>query len=266
MMRIYEHKSAVRTARPRGGPLPRRHRRRPRQAGGQRRRHERRGARRLPRRPPPGHRRGARAAADRGRGQRARRRPRLRRDLPPDRPPAAGALRRGAAHRRRLGGRRRDGRTRATRASSSSRRSRSCPDAQAGAPPAHPRRCSRPRAGSVATELPDRLGVSGHTVRRDLDELAEARSLQRVHGGALARSPVAASYEDRQVQAVAGKIATARAAATLLEPRPGGDPRRRQHRAAPRRRHPGRPHRHLRHPQPAGRGRARAPAGARGRR
>ena len=70
----------------------------------------------------------------------------------------------------------------------------------------------------VAAELPDLLGVSGHTVRRDLDELAGARSLQRVHGGALARSPVAATYEDRQVQAVAGKIATARAAATLLEP------------------------------------------------
>jgi DeoR/GlpR family transcriptional regulator of sugar metabolism len=70
----------------------------------------------------------------------------------------------------------------------------------------------------VAAELPGRLGVSGHTIRRDLDELAEARRLQRVHGGALARSPVAATYEDRRTQAVAGKIATARAAATLLEP------------------------------------------------
>jgi DeoR/GlpR family transcriptional regulator of sugar metabolism len=70
----------------------------------------------------------------------------------------------------------------------------------------------------VAAELPDVLGVSGHTIRRDLDELAGARSLQRVHGGALARSPVAATYEDRQTQAVEGKIATARAAATLLEP------------------------------------------------
>jgi DeoR/GlpR family transcriptional regulator of sugar metabolism len=70
----------------------------------------------------------------------------------------------------------------------------------------------------VAAELPGVLGVSGHTIRRDLDELAEARSLQRVHGGALARSPVAATYEDRQAQAVAGKIATARAAASLLAP------------------------------------------------
>jgi DeoR/GlpR family transcriptional regulator of sugar metabolism len=70
----------------------------------------------------------------------------------------------------------------------------------------------------VAAELPGILGVSGHTIRRDLDELATARSLQRVHGGALARSPVPATYEERQVQAVEGKIATARAAATLLEP------------------------------------------------
>ena len=70
----------------------------------------------------------------------------------------------------------------------------------------------------VAAELPGVLGVSGHTVRRDLDELADTRSLQRVHGGALARSPVASTYEGRQVQAVDGKIATARAAATLLEP------------------------------------------------
>ena len=51
MMRIYEHKSAIGIARPRGGPLPRRHRRRPREAGRQRGRHERGGTRRLP---PPG--------------------------------------------------------------------------------------------------------------------------------------------------------------------------------------------------------------------
>jgi DeoR/GlpR family transcriptional regulator of sugar metabolism len=39
-----------------------------------------------------------------------------------------------------------------------------------------------------------------------------------VHGGALPRSTVATTYEARQAQGVAGKIATARAAATLLEP------------------------------------------------
>jgi DeoR/GlpR family transcriptional regulator of sugar metabolism len=70
----------------------------------------------------------------------------------------------------------------------------------------------------VATDLQDVLGVSGYTVRRDLDELAQQQRLKRVHGGALARSPVADSYEERQGQAVPGKIATARAAASLLEP------------------------------------------------
>ena len=70
----------------------------------------------------------------------------------------------------------------------------------------------------VATELQRTLGVSGYTIRRDLDELAELRHLQRVHGGALARSPVAPTYEERSRQSLEGKAAVARAAARLLEP------------------------------------------------
>ena len=70
----------------------------------------------------------------------------------------------------------------------------------------------------VATDLQSRLGVSGYTIRRDLDELAEARHLQRVHGGALARSPVAPTYAERREQSVPGKAAVAAAAATLLAP------------------------------------------------
>jgi DeoR/GlpR family transcriptional regulator of sugar metabolism len=69
----------------------------------------------------------------------------------------------------------------------------------------------------VATQLIDRLGVSGYTVRRDLDELAQAGRLQRVRGGALARSTVPRTYEARRSAEVAGKVATARAAAGLLE-------------------------------------------------
>lgn len=68
----------------------------------------------------------------------------------------------------------------------------------------------------VAGELHDALGVSEYTIRRDLDALAEAGRLQRVHGGALARSPVAATYEGRREQGVAGKREVARAAAALL--------------------------------------------------
>jgi DeoR/GlpR family transcriptional regulator of sugar metabolism len=70
----------------------------------------------------------------------------------------------------------------------------------------------------VAADLQRALGVSGYTIRRDLDELAEARHLQRVHGGALARSTVAPTYAERREQSVPGKRAVANAAATLLEP------------------------------------------------
>lgn len=70
----------------------------------------------------------------------------------------------------------------------------------------------------VATELQRELGVSAYTIRRDLDELAEAGSLRRVHGGALAhaRSPVATTYAGRETQSVAGKREVARAAVSLL--------------------------------------------------
>jgi DeoR/GlpR family transcriptional regulator of sugar metabolism len=72
----------------------------------------------------------------------------------------------------------------------------------------------------VATDLQGELGVSAYTIRRDLDELAEAGRLQRVHGGALAvaRSPVATTYAGRGAQSVAGKREVARAAASLLVP------------------------------------------------
>jgi DeoR/GlpR family transcriptional regulator of sugar metabolism len=70
----------------------------------------------------------------------------------------------------------------------------------------------------VASELGDRLGVSGYTVRRDLEELSEAGHLQRVHGGAVARSRVGGTYDERRGQEVAGKRAVARAAVTLLQP------------------------------------------------
>jgi DeoR/GlpR family transcriptional regulator of sugar metabolism len=69
----------------------------------------------------------------------------------------------------------------------------------------------------VAAELQAELGVSSYTVRRDLDELAGAGHLHRVHGGAVPRSPVGRTYEQRRRQEVPGKQAVARAAATLLE-------------------------------------------------
>jgi DeoR/GlpR family transcriptional regulator of sugar metabolism len=68
----------------------------------------------------------------------------------------------------------------------------------------------------VAAELPGVLGVSGYTVRRDLEELASDGRLQRVHGGAIARSSVAPTYVERSRQSVAGKAAVGQAAASLV--------------------------------------------------
>src|SRR5258708_7845072 len=70
----------------------------------------------------------------------------------------------------------------------------------------------------VATDLSLALGVSEDTVRRDLRELGEAGLLQRVHGGALPRSPATASHIARQRQAPEAKLAIARAAVRLLRP------------------------------------------------
>jgi DeoR/GlpR family transcriptional regulator of sugar metabolism len=73
------------------------------------------------------------------------------------------------------------------------------------------------RDGKVlATELSAALNVSEDTIRRDLRELAEAGLLQRVHGGALPRSPAAASFAIRQSQAPSAKAAIASAAAQLV--------------------------------------------------
>ncbi|MFL5807309.1 MAG: DeoR/GlpR family DNA-binding transcription regulator [Roseiflexaceae bacterium] len=76
------------------------------------------------------------------------------------------------------------------------------------------------RDGKVlASQLSASLNVSEDTIRRDLRELAEAGLLQRVHGGALPRSPASASFAARQRQAPAAKEAIARAAAKLVRDR-----------------------------------------------
>ena len=66
-----------------------------------------------------------------------------------------------------------------------------------------------------AVELSERLGVSVDTVRRDLDELAGAGALQRVHGGALPRPP-SAPFDLRDREADQAKAAIAAAAVGLL--------------------------------------------------
>jgi DeoR/GlpR family transcriptional regulator of sugar metabolism len=66
------------------------------------------------------------------------------------------------------------------------------------------------------TELAQRFGVSGMTIRRDLAELDEAGQLHRVHGGAIIRR--APAYGSRATIQAGEKAAIARVAAELVEP------------------------------------------------
>ena len=61
----------------------------------------------------------------------------------------------------------------------------------------------------IVGDLSGALDVSEDTIRRDLRELADAGLLQRVHGGALPRSPAVAAYAARQTLAPAAKVAIA---------------------------------------------------------
>jgi len=73
------------------------------------------------------------------------------------------------------------------------------------------------REGKVyASELSKTLHVSEDTIRRDLRQLAAAGVLQRVHGGALPRSPAIASFTERQQQAPEAKASIAQAAIRLI--------------------------------------------------
>ena len=73
------------------------------------------------------------------------------------------------------------------------------------------------REGKVLTQaLSAALGVSEDVIRRDLRELDAAGLLQRVHGGALPRSPAETTYATRQRQAPQAKASIAAAAARLL--------------------------------------------------
>jgi DeoR/GlpR family transcriptional regulator of sugar metabolism len=67
----------------------------------------------------------------------------------------------------------------------------------------------------LVADLISRLNVSEDTIRRDLNDLAEAGILQRVHGGALPRVP-SLPYELRVQATDVAKRAMARAAAQLI--------------------------------------------------
>ncbi|MGW7428249.1 DeoR/GlpR family DNA-binding transcription regulator [Streptomyces sp. NPDC054861] len=78
------------------------------------------------------------------------------------------------------------------------------------------------REGAVrVAHLVDQLGVSDMTVRRDLDALARAGSLEKVHGGAVATSATTSEepgFEAKAKLESTAKTAVATAAAELVKP------------------------------------------------
>lgn len=73
-------------------------------------------------------------------------------------------------------------------------------------------------SGRVGVEmLARRFGVTPQTIRKDLNDLCDARLLNRVHGGAvLAGGTENVEYEARRLMAAAEKRAIGRAAAALI--------------------------------------------------
>jgi len=76
------------------------------------------------------------------------------------------------------------------------------------------------REGRIEAKLvASEFNVSDDTIRRDLRELAAAGMLQRVHGGALPKSPADADLQTRQEIASQSKQAVGKTAASLIKPK-----------------------------------------------
>lgn len=70
----------------------------------------------------------------------------------------------------------------------------------------------------LATAASTALGVSEDTIRRDLNDLARAGAVRRVHGGALPLPPAAGSFDARARARPEAKAALGRVAAGLIRP------------------------------------------------
>lgn len=68
----------------------------------------------------------------------------------------------------------------------------------------------------LTSDLVELLNVSEDTIRRDLQELAESRQLNKVHGGALSKS-YQSSFDDSSVYARDAKISIAEKAISLIK-------------------------------------------------
>ncbi|NBI44354.1 MULTISPECIES: DeoR/GlpR family DNA-binding transcription regulator [Burkholderia] len=71
----------------------------------------------------------------------------------------------------------------------------------------------------IATELSEKFGVSEHTIRRDLADLARAGACRKVYGGAVALAPDGGTLQHRSAQQPERKQALAAAAISLLDRR-----------------------------------------------
>ena len=72
----------------------------------------------------------------------------------------------------------------------------------------------------ICVKLAQELGVSEHTIRRDLQELARDGVCKRVHGGAVSISPASGSFATRIEEGQASKALLGKAGAQLI--RDGG--------------------------------------------
>lgn len=70
----------------------------------------------------------------------------------------------------------------------------------------------------VCTEAARLLGVSEHTVRRDLKELARQGICKKVYGGAVSQLKQSAPFETRMSQSIQEKLDVARRSAALIHP------------------------------------------------
>ncbi|AKW15722.1 DeoR/GlpR transcriptional regulator [Salmonella enterica subsp. enterica serovar Mississippi] len=70
----------------------------------------------------------------------------------------------------------------------------------------------------VCAELSVQLGVSEHTIRRDLHELSKSGICKKVYGGAVAAMPEAGNYAERKTKKTDTKSTIAHKCAQLVKP------------------------------------------------
>jgi len=70
----------------------------------------------------------------------------------------------------------------------------------------------------IVTDIAPQLGVSEHTIRRDLQQLVRQGLCKKVYGGAVSQLKQSTSFEKRMIQSVAEKSNVAEKCAQLIRP------------------------------------------------